>query len=96
MGIRCCIRSPEERIQAYALFENSQPKLVVDIISLITLHCLEATDPILKAFGKLRIAQSTIDTLLQIIYEREAMWSEQEGMTVGKEGDRYVRYYDQP
>ena len=96
LGIRCCIGSPEERIQACDLLENSQPKLVVDIISLITLHCLEATDPILKAFGKLRIAQSTIDTLLQIIYEREAMWSEQESMTVGKEGDRYVRYMINP
>lgn len=96
LGIRCCIGSPEERIQAYALLENSQPKLVVDIISLITLHCLETTDLIPKAFGKLRIAQSTIDTLLQIIYEREIMWSEQEGMTVGKEGDRYVKQIINP
>ena len=96
LGIRCCIGSPEERIQAHALLENSQSKLVVDIISLITLHCLEATDPILKAFGKLRIAQSTIDTLLQIIYEREAMWSEREGMTVGKQGDEYVKQIINP
>ena len=96
LGIRCCIGSPEERIQAWALLENSQPKLVVDLISLITLHCIDATAPILKVFGKLRIAQSTIDTLLQIIYEREAMWSEQEGMTVGKEGDRYVKQIINP
>ena len=96
LGIKCCIGNPAERIQAHALLENSQPKLVVDLISLITLYYLGATDSILKAFGKLGIAQSTIDTLLQIIHERETMWSEQEGMTFGKEGDRYVKYMINP
>ena len=71
LGIRCCIGNPAERNQACALSENSQPKLVVDIISLITLYCLEAADTVVRAFGKLGVAQSTIDGLQRIIYEKE-------------------------
>ena len=63
LGIRCCVGNLEEKIQALALLENPQLKLVVDLISLITLHCLEAADIVVKAFGKLHIAQSTIDEL---------------------------------
>ena len=96
LGVRCCIGSPEERRQAFALLEDSQPKLVVDFISLMTLHCLEAADTVIKTFGKLRVAQSTIDELQRIIHEREGMWSEREGMTIEKEGDKYVRYMIKP
>ncbi|MCY3551687.1 MAG: tetratricopeptide repeat protein [Candidatus Poribacteria bacterium] len=96
LGIRCCAGNLEEKIQALALLENPQLKLVVDLISLITLHCLEAADIVVRAFGKLRIAQSTIDELQGIINERECMWSEREGMTVGKQGDRYVKQIINP
>lgn len=96
LGIRCCVGNLEEKIQALALLENPQLKLVVDLISLITLHCLEAADIVVRAFGKLRISQSTIDELQGIINEREGMWSEREGMTVGKQGDRYVKQIINP
>ncbi len=96
LGIKCCIGNLQEKTQAFALLETSQPKLVVDLISLVMLHFLKASDTVVKAFGKLRIAQSIIDTLLQIIYEREAMWSEHEHMIVGKEGDRYVKQIINP
>ena len=96
LGIRCCAGNLEEKIQALALLENPQLKLVVDLISLVTLHCLEAADIVVRAFGKLRIAQSTIDELQGIINEREGMWSEREGMTVGKQGDRYVKQIINP
>lgn len=95
LGIRCCIGNPAERNQAHALFENSQPKLVVDIISLITLYCLEAVDPVVRAFGKLGVAQSTIDGLQQIIYETE-MGSDRERRIVGKQGDRYIEHITTP
>ena len=96
LGIRCCVGNREERIQALTSLENSQLKLVVDLISLITLHCLDAADVVVKAFGKLRIAQSTIDELQRIINEREGMWSEREGITVGKQGDQYVKQIINP
>ena len=96
LGIRCCAGNFEERIQALALLENPQLKLVVDLISLITLHCLDAADIVVKVFGKLHIAQSTIDELQRIINEREGMWSQRESMAVGKEGERYVKQIISP
>ena len=91
LGIRCNIGDIEERNNALNLLNHSKPKLVVDIISLITLHSLDAADIVVSAFGKLCIAQSTIDELQRIISEREGMWSKREGMIVGKRGDRYVK-----
>ena len=96
LGIRCCEGDIEEEIRALILLENSQLKLVVDLISLITLHCLDAADIVVKAFGKLRIVQPTIDELQRIINEREGMWLEQGGMTIGKQGDRYVKQIISP
>lgn len=95
LGIRCCIGDPEEKIQAFALLKASQPKLVVDIISLVTLHFLKASDTVVKAFGKLGVAQSTIDGLQRIIHEKQ-MGSDREGMIIGKQGDRYVKHIITP
>ena len=96
LGIRCNIGDIEERNNALNLLNHSKPKLVVDIISLITLHSLDAADIVVSAFGKLCIAQSTIDELQRIIREREGMWSKREGMIVGKEGNRYVKQIINP
>ena len=96
LGIRCSIDDIEERSNVLNLFNHSNPKLVVDIISLITLHSLDAADIVVSAFGKLCIAQSTIDELQSIISEREGMWSKREGMIVGKEGNQYVKQIINP
>ena len=97
LGIRCGIGDLEERTNALNLLNHhSQPKLVVDIISLITLHNLDAADIVVSAFGKLCIAQSTIDELQRIINERVGMWSKRESMIVGKEGNRYVKQIINP
>ena len=91
LGIRCSISDIEERSRILNRLNHSNLKLVVDIISLITLHSLDAADIVVRAFGKLCIAQSTIDELQRIISEREGMWSKREGMIVGKKGNRYVK-----
>lgn len=96
LGIRCFVGSAEEKSQALNLLKEPNPKLVVDIISLITLHCLEAADTVVKTFGKLTVAQSTIDGLLQIIHEQESMWSQREGMSIEKQGNQYVRHMINP
>ena len=96
LGIRCSIADIEERSSILNRLNHSKPKLVVDIISLITLHSLDAADIVVSAFGKLCIAQSTIDELQSIISERERMWSKREGMIVGKEGNRYVKQIINP
>ena len=96
LGIRCSIGDIEERSNVLNLLNHSNSKLVIDIISLITLHSLDAADIVVSTFGKLCIAQSTIDELQNIISEREGMWSEREGITVGKEGNRYVKQIINP
>ena len=96
LGIRCSIGDIEERSSILNLLNHSKPKLVVDIISLMTLHCLDAADIVVSAFGKLCIAQSTIDELQSIISEREGMWSKREGMIVGKKGKQYIKQIIKP
>ena len=96
LGIRCSLEDIEERTNVLNLLHHSQPKLVADIISLITLHSLDATDLIVRTFGKLCIAQSTIEELQNIIIEREGIWSNREGMVVGKQGNRYVKQIINP
>ena len=96
LGIRCSIGDIEERSSVLNRLNDSKPKLVVDIISLITLHSLDAADIVVSAFGKLCIAQSTIDELQSIISEREGMWSKREGMIIGKKGNRYVKQIINP
>lgn len=96
LGIRCSIGGIEERSSILNRLNDSNLKLVVDIISLITLHSLDAADIVVSTFGKLCIAQSTIDELQRIISEREGMWSKREGMIVGKEGNRYVKQIINP
>ena len=90
LGVRCSTGPLEEWRQALATLEGGQSKLVVDLIALITIHEIGAADTVIKAFGTLSIAQSTIDELESIITQRE-MLSKQEGMSVGKEGDQYVK-----
>lgn len=96
LGIWCSIGDIEEKTDALKLLHQSQPKLVIDIISLITLHSLDAADLIVSTFGKLCVAQSTIDELQRIIIEREGMWSQREGMVIGKKGNRYVKQIISP
>lgn len=89
LGVKCCIGNDKERNHAILLLKN-KPKLIVDIISLMTLQTIKAKDIIIKAFGKLGIAQSTIDFLQCIINERQGIQSKG-FMTIGKEGDKFIR-----
>ena len=91
LGVRCSAGNPEETGQARALLETPQLKLAADLISLMTIYSIGAADVVIKAFGKLSIAQSTIDELQQIINDREGMRSQRESMSVGRQGDQYVR-----
>ena len=96
LGIRCSIGDIEERSSILNLLNHSKPKLAVDIVSLMTLHCLNAADIVVNTFGKLYITQSTIDELQSIISEREGMWSKREGMIVKKKGNQYVKQIIKP
>ncbi len=89
LGLRCARGTLEERVQAEKLFEE-KPKLIVDVISLMTIHGLKAHDIVTLAFGKLGIAQSTLELIQNRLYELRGI--ESKGyMQIGKEGDTNVR-----
>lgn len=88
-GVRCCSGTAKERKHALSSLYDS-PKLIVDVISLMTLHELGAGDTIVRVFGKLGIAQSTVDLLRNAIWERKGAPSKGY-MVVGMEGDNLVR-----
>lgn len=91
LGIKCCIGTIDERNYAISLLNNhKKPKLIIDIISLQTLHGINAEDAIIKVFGKLGIAVSTVDFIQQIINERKGMPG-RGFMIIGKEGDKFVK-----
>jgi len=89
LGIKCCNGTFGERSEALSLL-NKKPRLIVDIISLMTLSSLNLQNAIISAFGKPGIAQSTIDYLKHTIDGRSGIQSKG-FMTLGKEGEKFVR-----
>lgn len=89
LGIKCCIGSTEERNKALSILAD-RPKLIVDIPSLMTLFSIDARDIVIHVFGKLGIAQSTIDTINEII-ELKSVFQSDGTMSLAKHGNEYVR-----
>jgi len=89
IGLRCCNGSVAERQSALYLL-NQNFKLIVDFISLMTIHGISAQDVIAKNFWKLGIAQSTLDLLEEIIASRKGMQAKG-FMKIFKEGAQFFR-----
>jgi nucleoside phosphorylase/tetratricopeptide (TPR) repeat protein len=70
LGLRCYTNSDQEN-NAIKLLKNNH-RLVIDLVSLFTIHELGVKENIINAFGKLGIAQSSIDVLNQILYQVSA------------------------
>ncbi len=90
VGIRCCGGNEREREVALELLQNQNITLVVDLITLMNIYVLEVHDIVVETFGKLGIAQSTIDEIRQKIYEIHGMQG-RSLMTMGYEGGQYIR-----
>ena len=88
-GVIACIGSSEER-QLADSFVVSQVKLIADPTAIMTLHTIGIADLIVKRFGKIGIAQSTVDLLTEAITERKGIQAKG-FMVIGKEGDKFVR-----
>lgn len=67
LGLRCYTNSTKEN-NALKLLKNNN-RLVIDLVSLFTIHELDVKENIINAFGKLGIVQSAIDVLNQILYQ---------------------------
>jgi hypothetical protein len=90
VGIRCATGDAREQAEARRVLTTENPKLVADITAIMTLHGLEVANEVVDVFGKIAIAQSTIDQLTNLINSRKGI-SEKGFMIVGKEGNAYVR-----
>jgi tetratricopeptide (TPR) repeat protein len=89
--LRCCIGIPEERHSALSILQSAGRTLVIDPISLITIHNLGLADAIVQVTGQLGVAQSTADLLNNELHRRKA--SGRDGfLTIGKEGGQFVRH----
>ncbi len=89
LGVKCCAGTTFERTNAIQ-FLNDNPKLIIDVISIMTLYYIKGVSVITTTFGELGIAQSSIDLLQNTINERKGIMSK--GFTViSKEGDKFVK-----
>lgn len=89
LGIICCNGNAEERRLARTVIDTGG-KLIADLISIMTLHITNSGDAIVQKFGKLGIAQSTIDLLSLIISERKGIQSKG-FMVISKAEDKFFR-----
>ena len=72
LGIYCAKGSSDEREQALNQIHDTN-KLIVDPISLSTMIELSVGNLIINNFGKLGIAQSTIDSLQEVIWKNKGI-----------------------
>jgi pentatricopeptide repeat protein len=90
VGVRCSRGDVRERDYAYSLIGAARPKLVIDLISLLTIHTLGVSEVVIRLFGKLLIAQTTVEALQNFIRDKHGL-QERGFMSIGKEGEQYVK-----
>ncbi len=91
LGIKSAIGTKEEKINSMKVLRAiEKPQLIIDIVSILTIHHLKIADKMVEVYGKFGIAQCTLDTLREIIASRKGM-GKKGFMTIGKEGNEYVR-----
>ena len=89
-GVRCCSGAGDERAQGESLLNNGNRRLIVDVVSLMTLYELGAANVVAKVFGRLGVVRSILDLLYQTIDEKRGI--ESRGLTqVGKNQGTLVR-----
>ena len=87
LGIYCAIGTTEERNHASSLIKTNV-KLIIDPISLATITELKAGNLIIDNFGKLGVAQSTVDVIQNAIMEQKGIRSK--GFLSLEKGDENV------
>lgn len=91
VGIRSSLGTKEERMFSLrAIHKNPRPKLIIDVISLLTIHGIEMADIVSRVYGKFGISRSSIDLLRESVEEKKSF--ESKGfMSIFKEGDQFYR-----
>ena len=76
VGLKCCLGNKIEREATRNLLEEKKPNLIIDLISLMTVHSLGVEDVVVEAFGKIGLAQSTIDYIREKVRNRKGIQSD--------------------
>lgn len=93
LGVHCAFGSDQERDEALNKLTN-RFKLIVDPISLITLFSLNIEDIIVNNFGRLGIAQSTIDLLQETLILQNSLYARKHGILFYFEGELIFKDVD--
>lgn len=89
VGIRASRGDRLETAQA-KLTLDANVRLVIDPVSILTIHLLDVKLPLAARFGKFLVAQATIDMLHQVLEDHRPKGSSGH-MAVWKEGDQHLR-----
>ena len=89
LGIKCCLGTHQERTQAIEIVADKEVRLIIDIVTLVTIYDIGVADAVVEAFGLLGVAQSTID-LLHLRIEKDKSRLTQESSFLRKEGEQII------
>ena len=89
LGVKCSIGTEQEKQYAISVL-NPKPKLIIDLIALLTIKTLNIEDVLTNIWGKFGIAQSTRDIIQNKIDEFQGFGS-RGFMTIGKDGEEFIR-----
>jgi hypothetical protein len=89
-GVVCSIGTPDEREKALDCLADEGKKLIVDPVSLMTIHECDLAGDVLRIAGRLGIAQATVDLITETLLTRSRV-NVGGGLTLWKEGDQFVR-----
>lgn len=87
LGVICALGSEYETLEGLKSIEEKE-KIVIDIISIITLNVIKYKN---NYKNKFLISQSTLDELNNIIYKEKPI-GKQGYFTVAKDGEKFIRY----
>lgn len=88
--IVCLSGTAAESRSARELLDRNDVTLVIDAVSLMTIHALSLADEVISTVGRLGISQATIDLLTETFHKRTCI-SRRGFMTLTKEGETFVR-----
>ena len=89
-GIVCSIGTLDEREKALECLANDRKRLIVDPVSLMTIHAFDMAADVLRVAGRLGIAQATVDLLTETLHIKSRA-NAGGGLTLWKEGDHFVK-----
>lgn len=89
-GIQASLGTVQERLESVVLLRKAKPKLVIDPISIMTIHGIGAADKIVEAFGRPTVAASAFDLIRESINDKKGLGA-RGYMTISKEGEDFVR-----